>query len=525
MCHPARRDRGRRPGILPRLVAKHGHARPTVIPNATVKGVSEPDPRRWRALWASQLAGFMSLLDVSIVNVALPSMQRGIGASPAEIQWVISGYALAFGLVLVAAGRLGDAFGRRRLFLFALGAFVLTSALCGLAPTAELLVAGRLAQGVAAGMLAPQNAGLVQDLFRGAERARAFGILGATIGLSTAVGPIAGGLILAAAGDDASGWRWIFLVNVPIGLVTLVIASRVLPSTPSVGWGALRSIDAVGAALLGAGVLCVLLPLVSGAEAGGVGRLWWLFPAAVVLLAAFARWEWRAARHGRAPLLDPVLVTGTPGYPAGALIGLTYFVGFSGVWLALALFFQVGLGYTPLESGLAVTSFAVGSAAAAALSGRVVSRLGRSVTAFGLVTVIVGLTATAVVLALVPPSAAGWAAALPLLVAGAGGGAVISPNFTLTLESVPPRMAGAAGGALQTGQRIGSAVGTAVLAVVFYTVAAHDHDYPLAIAAALLTAAAFIVISLVVALLELRARRRWTTATLPTEPTPAVEHP
>ena len=482
--------------------------------------MTEPDPRRWRALWVSQLAGFMGLLDVSIVNVALPSMQRGVGASAAEIQWVISGYALAFGLVLVAGGRLGDAIGRRRMFLFALAGFVITSALCGLAPTAELLVVARLAQGVSAGMLSPQNAGLVQDLFRGAERAKAFGILGATIGLSTAAGPIAGGLILAAAGGD-DGWRWIFLVNVPIGLVALVVAARVLPHSPRAAPRVLREIDVVGALLLGAGVLCVLLPVVAGAERGGLAGMWWLFLVAVALLAAFVRWEYWLARRGRAPLLDPVLVTGTPGYPAGSLIGLTYFVGFSGIWLALALFFQVGLGYTPLESGLAVTSFAIGSAASAALAGRVVSRLGRSVTTIGLVTVTIGLVGTAVVLALVPTHWAGWAAALPLLVAGIGGGAVISPNFTLTLESVPVRMAGAAGGALQTGQRIGSAVGTAVLAAVFYGVSAGRDDYRPAIAAAMLTAAAFVLVSLVIAILEQRARRRWPTAT----PTPAVAGP
>jgi EmrB/QacA subfamily drug resistance transporter len=490
----------------------------SVSANAIVSNVNEPDPRRWRALWASQLAGFMSLLDVSIVNVALPAMQHGVGASPAEIQWVISGYALTFGLVLVAAGRLGDALGRKRIFLVALAGFVVTSALCGLAPNAELLVAARLAQGVTAGMFAPQNAGMVQDMFRGAERARAFGILGATVGVSTAVGPIIGGFILALA-DGEDGWRWVFLVNVPIGLLALVVAARVLPDSPGVDRGALREIDGAGAVLLGGGVLCVLLPLISGADADG-WRLWWLFPLSVALFAAFARWEVVLSRRGRKPLLDPVLLRGTPGYPTGALIGLTYFVGFNGIWLALALFFQVGLGYTPLESGLAVTPFAIGSAVAAALSGRVVSRIGRPVTAYGLVAVVLGLVATAAVLALVPPSAAGWAAALPLLVAGAGGGAVVSPNFTLTLESVPARMTGAAGGALQTGQRIGAAVGTAVLAAVFYTVVGAGHGYPAAVAAALLTAAAFMVMSLVVSLVELRARRSWTPT--PAEPVPAT---
>jgi EmrB/QacA subfamily drug resistance transporter len=473
----------------------------------SVSSATEPDPRRWRALGVTQLAGFMGLLDVSIVNVALPSVQRSLDASAAEVQWVVSGYALAFGLVLVAAGRLGDAIGRRRLFLISLGAFVVASALCGAAPTAELLVAARLVQGVAAGMLGPQNSGLIQDLFRGAERGKAFGLFGATVGLSTAVGPVAGGLILAIAGEP-DGWRWIFLVNVPIGLAALVMAARVLPRSAGGRRVTGREIDVVGAVLLGGGVLCVLLPVVQ-AETGGLRRLWWLLGLAVALLVLFVRWEYRTARSGRAPLLDPVLVTGTAGYPTGAAIGLVYFIGFSGLWLTFALFFQNGLGYSPLASGLAVTPFALGGAVASAVAGRLVSRIGRVVTVAGLCAVLTGFVAAAIVLVLVPTSAAGWAVALPLLLAGVGGGAVISPNITLTLEAVPVRMAGAAGGALQTGQRIGSAVGTALLAAVFYgLVTADGQNYRGAIAAALLTATGFVLVALVLAVLELRARGR-----------------
>ena len=159
-----------------------------------------PDPRRWRALSVTLTAGFMSLLDVSIVAVALPSMREGLGASPAAIQWVVSGYALTFGLALVPAGRLGDAVGRRTMFLAALAGFVVCSAAAGAAQTVGMLVAARLAQGVAAGALAPQNSALIQQLFRGAERGRAFGFFGATVGISTAAGPVVGGLILALAG-------------------------------------------------------------------------------------------------------------------------------------------------------------------------------------------------------------------------------------------------------------------------------------------------------------------------------------
>jgi EmrB/QacA subfamily drug resistance transporter len=466
-------------------------------------------PHRWRALTVTQLAGFMSLLDVSIVNVAIPSIQQSLGASVAQVQWVVSGYALSFGLVLVAGGRLGDALGRRRMFLVALTGFVLTSALCGAAPSAELLVVARLVQGVTAGMLTPQNSGLIQVLFHGVERGRAFGIFGATVGLSTAVGPVLGGLILTAAGQQ-EGWRWVFYVNVPIGLVALVAAWRLVPSRERTGQPVASQIDVLGALLLGAGVLCLLLPLVE-VDSGG---LWWLFGLAPVLIVLFLGWEQLMVRRDRAPLLDTRLLSATPGYPAGATLGLVYFVGFSGIWLVFALYFQRGLGYTPLQSGLEVTSFALGSAVSAVVAGRLVTRYGRWLTVVGLGGVAVGLAATAVVLYAVP---AAWVAAFPLLVAGIGGGAVISPNVTLTLECVPTRMGGAAAGALQTGQRIGSAIGTATLAAVFYGVVAHSGHYQNAIVAALLTGTGFVCLALLVAVLELRLRRRRAVLAKPDE--------
>ncbi len=471
------------------------------------------DPKRWRALAVTQVAGFMTLLDVSIVNVALPSIKRDLGASAGTVQWVVSGYALAFGLALVPAGRLGDTLGRRRMFLIALSAFVVTSALSGAAPTAELLVGARLLQGVAGGMLAPQSSGLIQELFRGAERGRAFGILGATIGLSTAAGPVVGGLILAAfQGPD--GWRWVFYVNVPIGLVALVLAARLVPST-SGGRSRSAHLDLVGSLLLGGGVLSLLLPLVQ-AEAGGLGRLWWLFGVALLLLAAFAWWEVRTVRRGRQPLLDPRLAR-TSGYAAGLGIGLVYFIGFTGIWLVFALFFQDGLGYSPLRSGLAVTPFALGVAVSAVIAGRLVARVGRWLTVSGLAAVVVGLATAALVLRHVSGDAAAWATAVPLLVGGLGGGMVTSPNVTLTLESVPVRMAGVAGGALQTGQRIGSAIGTAALAGVFYAVlASSGRDYPAAVSDALLCASGVMLLALLLAVVELVRRRSLDEQRAPT---------
>jgi MFS family permease len=262
----------------------------------------------------------------------------------------------------------------------------------------------------------------------------------------------------------------------------------------------------VGSLLLGAGVLCLLLPVVSN-ESGGAGWLWWLFAPAALLLAAFARWEVRTAGRGHAPLLDPQLAR-TAGFPTGSAIALVYFTGFTGIWVVLALFFQDGLGYSPLRSGLAVTPFALGSAVSAVFAGRAVPRFGRWLNVTGLVAAAVGMIATALVLHSVGGDAAAWATAGPLLVAGLGGGMVVSPNTTLTLEAVPARMAGAAGGALQTAQRIGSAIGTALLATVYYhALTGSGGRFAAAVSDALLCAAGLMLLALVIAVAEVIERR------------------
>jgi EmrB/QacA subfamily drug resistance transporter len=469
-----------------------------------------PDPRRWKALAVTLTAGFMTLLDVSIVNTALPSMQRDLHATIGGIQWVVSGYALTFGLVLVTGGRLGDALGRRRMFLLALAGFVFTSALAGASPNETMLVIARLLQGVAAGMLTPQNSGLIQDLFRGAERGRAFGMFGAVVGVSTAVGPILGGLILAAFGDPG-GWRWVFYVNVPIGAVAFALALRLLPKTPRRQRKLREEIDFVGVLLLGLAVLGVLLPLIQSQQ-GGLRELWWLFPLALVFGGVFVWWEQRMVGRGHPPLLDTRLFTETPGFAPGVAVGAIYFCGFGGIWLVFAIFFQQGLGYTPLQSGLSVTVFAIGSSVSAAVAGRLVGRWGRRLTIGGLTMVAFGLLVVAIVIGQVPARLAGAAIALPLLIAGIGSGMVISPNTTLTVECVPTRIAGVAGGVLQTGQRIGTAIGTAVLASVFHAVVTSSGGrYPVALSVAMLCSAGLTLIALGVAIAELRGRERRAT--------------
>jgi MFS family permease len=268
-----------------------------------------------------------------------------------------------------------------------------------------------------------------------------------------------------------------------------------------------------------ASIISLLLPLVE-ADSGGLAELWPLFGVAGLLLALFAWWEARTVRGGREPVLDPALLR-TSGYPAGSGIGLIYFMAFTGVWLVLALFFQDGLGYSPLRSGLAVTPFAIGVAASAVIAGRLVTRVGRWVTVCGLTATAAGMAVTALVLRHVGGDAAAWAAAAPLLVAGLGGGMVTSPNLTLTLQNVPVRMAGAAGGALQTAQRIGSAIGTAVLVTIYYHVLT-GHGYAAAVSDSLLLAFVLMLVALDMAIAELIRRR--SDRVRQSVPAPRPEH-
>lgn len=458
-----------------------------------------PDPNRWKALSVCLAAGFMTLLDVSIVNVALPSIAADLDASPSALQWVVSGYALTFGLVLVSAGRLGDARGRRSLFIVGVAVFTLASLAAGLAPTAEWLVAARLVQGVGGGIINPQVSGIIQQLFRGAERGRAFGRLGTTIGVSTAIGPVLGGVILAVVGAD-DGWRWVFLVNLPVGVVAVLLSLRYL--APRRDKEPARDLDAVGAVLLGAGVVGLLWPLVS--EQRETLDLV-LLAAGLVLLVVFALWERRVDARGGTPMVRLSLFR-VPGYGSSALLALAYFSGFTSIFFVLTLYLQDELAYSPLEAGLAITPFALGSAVTSAVGGRAVSTRGRSVVVLGLALVVAGVVATDVLLALAAGSSAtGWWIAGPLLVAGLGSGLVISPNQTLALEHVPVEQAGAAGGVLQTGQRLGSAVGIAVAGALYFA-GSGSGDTAAGVTHGLRATVALLAVALVVGVVDLRRR-------------------
>jgi EmrB/QacA subfamily drug resistance transporter len=420
-------------------------------------------PRRGAALFICVVGGFLTLLDVSIVTVALPSMEKSLRLTPAEVSWSLSGYSLAFGLVLVPAGRLGDLFGRRRLLLAGLLLFAATGILCGAATSGAWLIAARLARGASAGIVAPQAIGLIQQMYPPKERGKAFGIYGAAAGISTAIGPLLGGAILNRfTGGD--GWRYVFYLFVPIAVLAFVAGLYTLPRDRARSED--HRLDGTGALLLGAGVIFLMLPLIE-ASSNGAKPGWWRLPVGVVLLAAFFAWEYRLESRGGAPLLSPKLL-GIRGYAVGTAIGLTFYAGFTGIFLSFAMFFQQGLKLTPLHGALDTIVFVIVSAVCAVVSGRIVHRFGQPMVAVGCLAAAVGLLLTALLIRHATASNAAGELFAPLLLAGFGAGLVITPNQTLTMHSVPRAAGGTAAGGFQTGQRIGTAIGTAVAASLFF---------------------------------------------------------
>lgn len=472
--------------------------------NPPASAPEEPDPRRWKALAVCLVAGFMTLLDVSIVNVALPSIREGLSTPESDLQWVLSGYALAFGLFLIPAGRLGDARGRRRVFMVGLALFTLASASCGAAQSSMWLVISRLVQGASGGLISPQISALIQQMFRGRERGKAFGMFGTVVGISTAVGPLLGGLLIQVAGAQ-EGWRWVFYVNLPLGALCLLLARRLLPDTPDAHPVGLRRLDPLGVLLLGCGVLALLLPFVQSQQWHGNAKYLLLLVAAGVL-GVFVWWESRCASMGAQPVVELALFK-VRSYWLGSSLILLYFAGFTSIFFVTTLYLQNGLHYSALQAGLTITPFAVGSGAAAGLGGRLVDRFGRPLVALGLAMVAIGLAGTAFAVHQVPGQGAGWAMLVPLLFAGLGSGLVIAPNQTLTLSEVPVHRAGSAGGTLQTGQRVGSAIGIAAVGSVFFAQVGKD-GWATALDHGLYVSVAFVLGAFVLALADVLAGRR-----------------
>lgn len=430
------------------------------VPNSP----AEADPRRWVALAVLLLASFMNLIDVTIVNVALPSLQENLGATPSEIEWVIAAYVLAFALGLLPFGRLGDIVGRTRMFLIGVGLFTAASALCGVAPSIEWLIGARVLQGLAGAIMTPQVLAIAQVTFPPQERGQAFSYVGLAAGLAAVTGPIVGGLLISANFWDLD-WRPIFLVNIPIGVLAIVAGSFLIPRTP--GHSDLKN-DFVGILIFAASMVLLVYPLIEGRTFGWPLWTFGMMVAAVVGIGIFYLWERRMAARGLPQLLNFELMT-NGNFLLGVLITTIFSSGIPGMFMVISLLLQAGFDFTPLQSGLTNTPFSVGVLVASIAAGRLGSRFlrGRLVAA-GLL-LVAGMLALRWVMSGIGDSIDPWSFLLPLLVSGIGLGLGFSALFQSVLAGVPSRDAGSGAGALQAFQQVGGALGVALIGELFFS--------------------------------------------------------
>ena len=408
----------------------------------------------------------LPMIDFFIVNVALPTIDRDLQASQPLLELVVSGYATAYALLLVLGGRLGDSIGRKRLFLIGMAAFTLTSLACGLAPTADFLVIGRVAQGASAAAMVPQILATIQAATTGERRTRALARYGATGGLAAVLGQVLGG-VLVAANIDGLGWRPIFLVNVPIGLVGLMLARRYVPDTRH---GAPAPIDGTGTVLLGLTVLTLLVPLTEGRSLH-----WPAWTIAMLVISplaaiAFGRYERQAERAGRTPLVPPSLLQHRS-MRRGLVLALPFFAGFGAFMFCYALLVQEGLHASALTAGLGLVPMAATFLFASLSTSRLLARFGAKVLAAGGILQAAGLVILGVTVYLGWPHLSVIDLAPGLAVAGLGQGLVMSPLFGIVLSEVPAAVAGAGSGVLTTTQQTALALGVATLGSLFLALA------------------------------------------------------
>jgi EmrB/QacA subfamily drug resistance transporter len=426
-------------------------------------GLTAPDPRRWPAFTILLLAAFMDLLDGTIVFVALPRIASDLDADYAAMQWVVAGYTLAFAVGLITGGRLGDIYGRRTVFLAGVVGFTTTSVIAGLAPTVEILIAARIAQGLAAAIMVPQVLSIGQVLFDAKERYAAFALYGITLSLAAVVGPLLGAVLTEAdiAGLD---WRPIFLINLPIGIVTFAAGLRYVPESRSPR--PLR-LDLIGVGLVTTTLLLIMVPLVEGRTLGWPTWTLVALGAAAPALLAFAAWERHKARRDGSPLVEPSLFARRP-FDAGLLLSLLFMAGLGSFWLVLVLYLQVGLGFSPITTALAGIAWPASVMIVGGLGAKLADSVGRPLIVVGLGLMAVGVAGVIATVTLVGPIIEPWQLAPALAVGGAGMGIAMPGLFDTILAGVPTRDAGSASGVVNTVMQVGSALGIAIVGVIFF---------------------------------------------------------
>lgn len=479
-------------------------------------------PRKILAVLLIPLA--MSLIAVSSVNVALATIGVGLNATDSDLQWVLSGYALAIGIVLVPAGRLGDLIGRGTLFQIGLITFVVGSILSGLAPDPTFLNIVRIIQGIGGGLFSPQVMGIIQQTFKGQARAKAFGLFGMTVAVAVSIGPVLAGALITLIGEE-NGWRYTFFINVPFGIIGFILALYWLPFANERRRAAARrerrqakknwqilparqrqkiDLDPIGIILLVTAVLGIMYPFT-------VRPLRWqlalIFALAVALLYAWWQWEAHYTKRGNYPLVNLDLLR-IPSFSMGTIVAGAYFLGSTTTYTIIAMYLQIGLGASAMVAGTIALPSSFFSAVAARWASNRALKAGRKVVQISLILMIVGSLLTAVSVALIASQGVNlWWMAAPLSLFGFGQGAFGAVNQTLALQDVPIQHGGTAGGVKQTVERIATAIGNAIMTAIYFATAPMYgfHNAVLIAFIAIITAQLF---ALLVGYLDLRRARK-----------------
>ncbi|MGH6656249.1 MAG: MFS transporter [Actinocrinis sp.] len=424
-----------------------------------------PSRFQWFVLLTVLGADIMDLLDSTIVNVGAPSISRDLHATSSQLQWIIAGYTLAMAVALITAGRLGDLYGRRRMFLLGIGAFTVFSALSSAANDPQTLIAARALQGLSAAIMLPQGLSIIRSVFPPAQAGAAMGVFGPIMGLAATLGPIIGGA-LVQADLFGSQWRSIFWVNVPLGLAAFAFAWRVVPRDKEHGPDA-PTLDVLGAVLSGLGMLLLVYPLIQGREKGWPAYMFVMMAASVPVFAAFWLRQRSRQAKGRTPLVTPSLFA-KRAFTGGLVFAVFFFAGMGALFLVLMLHIQLALGFTSLHAGLTGLPFSLGAAIGAGVGGTLAPRLGRTVLHSGVVLMCAGIAGVAWTVYAAGQSLTTWDLIPAYGVSGVGMGLLITSYFTTVISAVDDEETGSAGGVLNAVQQLANSLGVALFGTLYF---------------------------------------------------------
>jgi EmrB/QacA subfamily drug resistance transporter len=446
----------------------------------------------WLGFLVVIVSAVMDLLDSTIAQTAAPAIHRNLGGSYAALEWITAAYTLAMSATLLLGSRLGDAFGRRRVLLAGMAGFIVASVLCALAPSATALIAARAIQGALAAIMVPQGFGLIRELFGDEGQQKAFGVFGPVMGLAAVLGPLLGGG-LVNLDLLGTGWRAIFLVNVPIGLVAIAAGRRYLPRNAPATPGLRLNAGSVLLAMVGS--VALVYPLIEGQSLGWPAWSFGVLAAGAVTLAVFAALQKRHAREGRTPLVEPSLLRRRP-YVAGLAVVVGFIGAMGGMMIALNVMYQTGLGFSPLSCGVATVTIPLAAIGGSITSSALLARIGRGTMQIGIVTMALGLVVVDLVLRSASGAVTAWELAGPLAIVGYGMGMVFVPMFDVILAGVAPHQIGSASGLLESVQQLAMSLGIAVVGTVLFGSLGSGHGPAAFVGAAdhaLLVAVAFLV--------------------------------